>query len=93
MRKFFSDLRKLFGQLPECALNPLFRHLHGILLLSLAAAQKSANERSEDKRKQDEGEWIFSRVTMTTAARFRRTIKIGKVRGRFWIRSKVRRRV
>ena len=68
LRKFFSDLRKLFGQLLVCALKPLFRRLHGILLLSLATAQESANERSEDKREQDEGKWILTRVTMATVS-------------------------
>ena len=89
MRKFFSELGKFFGKLLVCALEPLFSRLHGILLLSLATAQESAEERSKHKRKHDERKWVLT----ARSPRFRRFIKIGKIWGRFRIGSKVRRRV
>ena len=79
-------MRKFFGKLLIRGLKPLFRRLHGILLLSLAAAQESAEERSKHERQENEWEWIFPGVLLARFPSFLRFIKIGKV-WRFWIGS------
>ncbi len=92
MRKLFGELRKLFGELLVRGLKPLFRRLHSILLLSLAPAQESAEERSNHKRQEDEWELVFPGVLLARFPSFLGFINIGKVWG-FWIGSIFRRRV
>ena len=79
MRKFFSELRKFFGQLLVCALEPLFRRLHGILLLSLATAQESAEERSKHKRKHDERKRILTAQVSEIPALYQKRRSLGTI--------------